>query len=42
MLTNEEEVRLAITEYIEVFYNRQRLHSYLDYMSPADFEKKYE
>jgi putative transposase len=37
-----EEVRLAITEYIEVFYNRQRLHSYLDYMSPADFEKKHE
>jgi len=40
--TTYEEVRLAITEYIEVFYNRQRLRSYLDYMSPADFEKKYE
>lgn len=37
-----EEVRLAITDYIEIFYNRQRLHSYLDYMSPADYEKKYE
>lgn len=37
-----EELRLAITDYIEIFYNRQRLHSYLDYMSPADYEKKYE
>lgn len=25
-------------EYIEVFYNRQRLHSQLDYHSPAEFE----
>jgi putative transposase len=40
--STHDEVRLAITEYIEVFYNRQRLHSYLDYMSPADYEKKYE
>ncbi len=30
--------RLAIFEYIEVWYNRQRLHSSLDYLSPADFE----
>ncbi len=29
-----------IFEYIEVFYNRQRRHSYLGYLSPADFEKK--
>ena len=36
------EVRLAITDYIEVFYNRQRLHSYLDYLSPADYERQYE
>ncbi|PHR71124.1 MAG: hypothetical protein COA66_10410 [Arcobacter sp.] len=29
-----------IFEYIEIFYNRKRLHSYNDYMSPADFEEK--
>jgi len=33
-----EEARAAIFEYIEVFYNRQRIHSTLGYQSPADFE----
>ena len=33
-----EEARRAIFEYIEVFYNRQRLHSTLGYMSPMTFE----
>ncbi len=28
----------AIREYIEVFYNRNRLHSTLQYLSPCDFE----
>ena len=28
----------AIFEYIEVFYNRQRLHSSNNYMSPVDYE----
>lgn len=32
------EARRDIFEYIEVFYNRQRLHSALGYRSPADFE----
>jgi putative transposase len=32
------EARHAIFEFIEVFYNRQRLHSSLDYRSPLDFE----
>ena len=30
--------RTAVFEFIEVFYNRQRLHSSLGYHSPADFE----
>ena len=29
-----------IFEYIEIFYNRQRLHSSNDYMSPSDYEEK--
>lgn len=28
--------RFAVAEYIEVFYNRQRLHSALDYRTPAE------
>ena len=33
-----EEARADIFEYIECFYNRKRLHSYLGYVSPADYE----
>ena len=32
------EAKSAIFEYIEVFYNRWRRHSYIGYMSPAEFE----
>jgi putative transposase len=32
--------RQAIFEFIEVFYNRQRLHSSLGYLSPADYEAR--
>lgn len=32
------EARQAIFEYIEVFYNRQRRHSSLGYLSPAEYE----
>jgi putative transposase len=35
------EARQTIFEYIEVWYNRQRLHSSLDYQSPAVFEQIY-
>jgi len=34
-----EEAKTSIFEYIEVFYNRLRLHSTLGYMSPLEFEK---
>lgn len=33
------EARAAVFDYIEQFYNRQRIHSSLDYMSPMEFEK---
>ncbi len=32
------EAKQAIFEYIEVFYNRERLHSANDYLSPVDYE----
>jgi putative transposase len=32
--------RLAIFDYIEIFYNRQRLHSALGYHSPVEFEQQ--
>jgi len=32
--------RVAIFEYIEVWYNRQRLHSTLGYVSPVQFENR--
>ncbi len=34
-----EAVRSAVFEFIEVFYNRKRLHSALGYESPADYEE---
>lgn len=33
-----QQARSAIFDYIELFYNRQRLHSALDYLSPRQFE----
>lgn len=38
IFTNREEARTAIFDYIEVFYNRQRLHQTLDYVSPEEYE----
>jgi len=35
------EVRRNVFEYIEVFYNRQRLHSSLGYLSPVAFEQRF-
>lgn len=36
------EARQSLFEYIEVFYNQQRLHSALGYVSPAEYERQYQ
>ena len=33
--------KIAIVEFIEIWYNRKRRHSYLGYLSPVDFGIKY-
>jgi putative transposase len=33
------EARLAIFEYIEIYYNRQRPHSSIDWMTPYAYRK---
>jgi putative transposase len=34
------QARRAIVDYIEVFYNRRRLHSSLGYLCPAEYEAR--
>ncbi|QFY44439.1 IS3 family transposase [Candidatus Methylospira mobilis] len=36
-----EQAKQSIFEYIEVFYNRERLHSANEYMSPVDYELQF-
>jgi len=36
---NRDQARAAVFDYIEVFYNRQRLHQTLDYTSPEEYER---
>lgn len=37
---SREQASREIFEYIEIFYNRQRMHSSLGYLSPVEFEMK--
>ena len=39
-LPTREAARTAVFEYVEVFYNRQRLHSTLGYRSPVEYENE--
>ena len=36
-----QQARTAVFDYIEVFYNRERLHSTLGYRSPEEYEQDY-
>lgn len=40
--SNRLELRTALFEYIEVFYNRRRLHSSIGYKTPAEVEQAYD
>jgi putative transposase len=41
MFATRDQARAALFEYLEVFYNRVRLHSSLGFLSPEEFERTY-
>jgi len=41
IFSTRDEAKDKIFEYIEMFYNSKRRHSYLGYISPNEFEKRY-
>ena len=40
--TIPEEARTKIFDYLETWYNPRRRHSALDYLSPIEYERRYE
>ena len=40
VFNTRQEAEREIFAFIEIFYNRQRLHSSLGYLSPAEFEAR--
>lgn len=40
IFARRNEAKTAIFEYIEVYYNRKRIHSSLGYPSPFDYERQ--
>lgn len=41
VFTNRAEARTVLFEYMELYYNRQRMHSSLGYLTPVEFEQAY-
>ena len=37
---SRQDARAAMFEYIEIFYNRVRLHSTLGYLTPDEYEER--
>jgi len=42
IFSSRKEAKIAIFEYIEIYYNRKRRHSSLGYLSPVEYEKQEE
>ena len=40
MNVTHDQAKRNLVDYIEMFYNSKRRHSYLDYMSPMEYEKR--
>ena len=38
--TDQKQAAAAIFEYIEVFYNKNRSHSTIEYLAPTEFEER--
>jgi transposase InsO family protein len=41
IFTTRASAQFAIAEWIEVFYNGQRRHSAIGYVSPVEYERRY-
>ncbi len=40
--STKEKTKIRIFDYIEIFYNKNRIHSALEYLSPEEFREKFE
>ncbi|GCF11286.1 hypothetical protein KDI_48500 [Dictyobacter arantiisoli] len=40
LFSSGSEAKTTVFEYIEIYYNRKRRHSSLEYLSPAHYEKR--